>query len=140
MSDVNALWNVMYSIIDDGANLLCWFKKIRLRNNTPACFTKELLEMMNRKQELMRQILRINREEDHQLLHKQKGLVRNALKLASQETITTTLEENRTNPKRFWRCLNRNFALGKKSINKTCVRVKENDGNIIEGEELVFSR
>ena len=57
--------------------------------------------MINRKQELMRQIVNFNREEDHPLLHAQRRLVRNALKPARQETIITTLEENRTNPKKI---------------------------------------
>ena len=48
----------------------------------------------------MKQIVNFNREEDHPLLHAQRRLVRNALKPARQETIITTLEENRTNPKR----------------------------------------
>ena len=69
----------------------------------------------------MVRILKLNREEDHQLLQDQKRLVRNALKSARQETVVACLEENRTNPKRFWRCLNRNFALGKGSNTKGCL-------------------
>ena len=72
---------------------------------------------MKTKKEIMVRLLQFNREEDHQLLRKQK-------RLARQETIVTSLEENRTNPKRFWRCLDKNFALGKQSNAIGCVRQK----------------
>ena len=93
---------------------------MRLRDDTPAWFTKELLEMMNRKKELMTEILKHNREADHLLLREQKRLVRNTLTQARQISITATLDENRTNPKKFWRCLSDNFALEKKSGTKAC--------------------
>ena len=53
-----------------------------------------------------------------------------------QDTIISSLEENRTNPKRFWRCLNKNVALGKGSNSKVCMRVKDQNGNILEGTDL----
>ena len=85
----------------------------------------------------MARIARTNNEEDHQLLRIQKRLVRNSLRIARQETVVTSLDENRTNPKRFWRCLNKNFGLGKRTKTTGCVRVKDHKGNILEGEELV---
>ena len=54
--DVNTLCDSMCYIITDAANLLCLIKKIRLRNDTPGWFIKELQKMINRKQKLMRQI------------------------------------------------------------------------------------
>ena len=136
-NNVDTLWDIMQAIIIDSADLCCPMKKIRLRNSTPAWFTKELVELINTKKELMVRILKLNREEDHQLLRDQKRLVRNALKSARQETVVACLEENRTNPKRFWRCLNRNFALGKGSNTKRCLRLKDHQGNILEGDNMV---
>ena len=113
----------MHDIIMDSANICCPLKKIRIRNSTPAWFTKEVIEMMNTKKDIMTRIVKTNRDEDQQLLREQKRLVRSSLRSARQETITTSLEENRTNPKRFWRCLNNNFALGKRSDTTGCVRI-----------------
>ena len=136
-NNVDNLWDIMLSIILDGANLCCPLKRIRLRDDTPAWFTKELVEMINRKKELMVEILRHNRGADHLLLRNQKRLVRNTLKRARQATIIATLEENRTNPKRFWRCLNRNFSLGKRAGTKNCAKLRIPGDRIVEGEELV---
>ena len=71
-NDVNVPWDIMLSIIKDGADLCCPLKRIKLRNDTPAWFTKELVEMINRKKELMSDILKHNRAADHHLLHEQK--------------------------------------------------------------------
>ena len=136
-NDVNQLWDIMLEIITDAADLCCPVKRIKLRDNTPAWFTKELVEMINRKKEIMVEVLRFNREVDHQLLREQKRMVRNSLKRARQATILATLEDNRTNPKRFWRCLSRNFALGKRSGASSCARLKIEGGREIEGEDLV---
>ena len=46
------------------------------------------------------------------------------------------LEENRTNPKRFWRCLNKNFPLDRKTNSQSCTRIRDEDGKILEGKEL----
>ena len=80
----------------------------------------------------MARLLQFNREEDHQLLRKQKRLVPKFPRLARQETIVTSLEENITNPKRFWRCFKKT-ALGKRSNARGCVRLKDKDGNILDG-------
>ena len=134
--DVNTLWDIMYKIIDDSAELCCPLKRIRIRDNTPAWFTKELIELINTKREIMACILKHNRKEDHLRLREQKRLVRNALRLARQETIIASLDENRANPQRFWRCLNKNFALGRRSNSKSCVRIRAPNGNILEGVDL----
>ena len=136
-NNVDTLWDIMQEIIKASADLCCPMKKIRLRDSTPAWFTKEVVELINTKKELLVRLAKFNREEDQRLLRDQKRLVRNALKLARQETIVAGLEDNRTNPKRFWRCLNRNFALGKGSNAKGCLRVKDSQGNILEGDDLV---
>ena len=134
--DVNVLWDIMINIILEAADLICPVKRIRMRDSMPAWFTKELIEMINTKKEIMSRIKLTNREEDHYLLKQQKRLVRNSLKMARQETIIATLEENRTDPKRFWRCLNKNFALGKRSNTSSCVRIKDEEGKMVEGEAL----
>ena len=135
-NSVNTLWDIMHRIILDSADLCCPMKRIRLRESTPAWFTKEVIELINAKKETMTRIVRTNTEADHQLLREQKRLVRNSLRIARQQTIVASLEENRTNPKRFWRCLNKNFALGKGSNSKGCERVKDQDGNILDGIDL----
>ena len=111
-------------------------KKIRVRNDTPAWFTKEVIELINTKREIMVRIVKEDREEDHQLLRVYKRLVRTSLRKARQEAIITSLEENRVNPKRFWRILNKNFPMGKKSSGKECMRIRNDKGEIIEGVEL----
>ena len=136
-NDDNKLWDIMHEIILYSASLCCPIKRIWLRDSTPAWFTKEVIEMINTKKEILARILRTNMEEDHQLLRTQKRLVRNCLRLAWQETIITSLEENRTNPKRFCRSQNTNFGLGKRSNSKRCVRIRDRLGNILEGEDLV---
>ena len=112
-NDVGLLWDIMKDIIMDSANLCCPIKNIRLRDSTPAWFTKEVIEQINTKKEIMARILRTNNEGDHRLLRTQKRLVRNSLRIARQETIVTSLDENRTNPKRFWRCLNKTSVYAK---------------------------
>ena len=58
----------MYNIIYDSVELRCPLKRIRIHDNTPAWFTKELIELINTKREIMARILKHNRKEDHLLL------------------------------------------------------------------------
>ena len=135
-NNVNELWDIMINIIQEAANMLCPMKKIHIRDNTPAWFSKEVIELINRKKEITRLCLKQDREEDFAKLREQKRLVRNSLRKARQEVIMTSLEENRSNSRKFWRCLNNNFFLGKKSKTQSCSRLCDAEGNIIEGETM----
>ena len=135
-NDVNDLWEIMINIIREAADVLCPMKKIRIRNNTPAWFTKEIIELINRKKEITRLCLKSDKEEDFVKLREQKRLVRNSLRVARQEVIMSSLEENRSNSRKFWRCLNNNFFLCKKSNSQSCCRLRNSEGNIIEGETM----
>ena len=120
---MNALWAIMLEIIGESTDLCCPIKKIRVRNDTPAWFTKEVIELINTKREIMVRIGKEDRAEDHQLLCVYKRLVRTSLRKARQATIITSLEKNRVNPKRFRRILNKNLPMGKKSSGKECMRI-----------------
>ena len=72
--NVNQLWDIMLEVITEAADFLCPFKKIRMSDTTPACFTKEPIEMVNRKKELTRFFCLKGREEDHTLLKKNRNV------------------------------------------------------------------
>ena len=76
-------------------------------------------------------------ERDWNIYKDQKRYVRNMLVQAKCQVIVTSIEDNRRNPKRFWRTLNVDLGLSDKKP-KCCQgfsRVKNDSGVVVEGAE-----
>ena len=135
-NDPNTLWEVMLLIITEAIDVLCPVKRMRLRKNVPGWITRETIGAIATKRELLNVALKSNDEHDWNCFKRQKNTVRKVLTRSKQHVIVSSLDENRKDPRRFWRILNIELGLnGKKSGGgQNFSRVRNEDGDILDGE------
>ena len=131
------LWEIMLAIITDAADSLCPIKRMRVRKNVPGWINKEVIEAINSKKEKMKLFQHSGRERDWNDFKTQKRYVRNMLTQARRLVILASLEDNRQNPKRFWRTLNVDLGLSdkKSKCSSGFSRIKNDEGEFLEGAE-----
>ena len=134
-NDPNILWDLMYSIIIEAINILCPARRMRLRTNVPGWINRETMEAISTKRDLYKVAMHTGLDEDWTFFKKQKIVVRKILTKAKQNVIVTALEENRKDPRRFWRILNADLGLSEKKggNNQNFSRVRNDQGEVLEG-------
>ena len=135
-NDPNILWDLMLLIIVDAINVLCPIKRMRMRTNVPGWINRECIEAISTKRDLLDDALRTGLEEDWNCFKKQKIAVRKILTKSKQHVIVTALDENKKDPRRFWRVLNVDLGLSNKKggNNQNFSRIKDVNGVTLEGE------
>ena len=135
-NDPNTLWEVMLLIIIEAIDVLCPTKRMKLRTKVPGWINRETIEAIATKRDLLKTAIRTGLEDDWNYFKKQKNDVRKMLTKAKRDVIVSALDENRKDPRRFWKILNMDLGLsGKKGGNtQSFSRVRDNHGNILEGE------
>ena len=129
------LWDIMLTIITEAADTICPIKRIKICNNVPGWISKEVIEAISSKKARMTIFKRTGQECDWVLYKDHKRYVRNMLVQARRTVILASLEDNRQNPKRFWRILNTDLGLSDKKP-KSCqgfARIKNDSGKILDG-------
>ena len=109
---------------------------IRVRNNTPCWYTKEILEQVNLKKVLTREVQMSNSDINCSKLLDCKRKLSKMLRKAKQELTVFSLNENRNNPRRFSRILNEDLGLNSKKSAKGCKRLRMNSGDTISGDAV----
>ena len=135
-NDTNILWELMLSIIVESIDVLCPIKMMRLRKNVPGWINRETIEAISTKRDLLASALKSGLESDWNLFKKQKNTARKMLTRAKQHVIVSALDENRKDPRRFWRILNVDLGLNEKksACSHSFTRVRNAMGQIVEGE------
>ena len=131
------LWDIMLAIITETAESLCPIKRMRLRKNIPGWINKEVIEAINSKKDKLKQFQHSGRECDWDDYKTQKRYVRNMHTQARHLVITASLDDNKQNPKKFWRTLNVDLRLSDKKpkCSQVFSRVKNEEGEILEGAD-----
>ena len=55
------------------------------------------------------------------------------LRKAKQEVVMSSLQENRSNPRRFWRVLNEDLGLNSKKGTRECSRLQVDSNTLLNG-------
>ena len=134
--DPNKLWDIMLDIIRRAADVLCPFVNIRIRDNTPGWYTKEIIEEVNLKKQYAMELQKSSSVANYNNLVYSKRKVRRMLNIAKQDLIVTSLNENRNNPRRFWRIINEDLGLNSKKVSEKCSRLRISADTIIQGIEV----
>ena len=135
--DPTQLWDIMLSIIHDAADVLCPYVNIRIRDDTPGWYTKEIIEEVNLKKHYAGELRKSNSTGNYNNLMHSKRKLRRMLTVAKQDLIVSSLNENRSNPRRFWRIINEDLGLNSKKATAKCSRIRTAPGTILQGVEVV---
>lgn len=116
--DPNRSWLILRNKFDRVNDLLCPVREYKIRNNRPEYFTSDISNLITARDNLFkkaRSTLDINKQKSlwNKAIKKRKA-VRLAIREAKRSYVTSTLEENKKNPKKYWRIMNRFTNRGKK--------------------------
>ena len=136
-NDPNQLWDIMLAIIRNAADCICPIKRMKIRTKIPGWVGKEVVEAIVAKKDLLRQALHTGTELDWNSFREYKKYVRKLIIKSRQHAVLASLEENKADPRRFWRVINRDLGLNGKGAGggMNFSKVKDENGNTLEGAE-----
>ena len=128
---VTDMWEIMYRIILDSLNTLLPKRRIRIRTNDPAWFTKEVIDSIALKNKNFR-IAKSNPEDASAwtVFLESKRQAKTILRKSKAKYISTTLENNRIDPKQFWKEINTLLGAGK-GVGKNIQTIKNQQDQIL---------
>ena len=94
---------------------------LEIHTNTPGWFTADIIEMVNQKCELTNIVRKNNSMENCDKLAACKKELRKMLRKAKQDLVITSLNDNHTNSRKFWKILNEDLGQKSKNAQDTCV-------------------
>ena len=134
-SDVNVKWEIFERIIENHADVHCPQKNIKVRTDSPQWFTKELLEEIYHRDRLYKNAKFTNNVADWNLYKKKRNEVKGLLLQAREEYVKGKLEEDKNDPKKIWRSINKLTGFGKNKNKKGLSVIKLESGEILKGIE-----
>ena len=127
-SDPEKLWAIMEEIISDCANYHCPIVRMKIRENSPAWFSREIVEELYLKDDRYNQARSSGKELDWDIFRNQNRRVKKLILEAKEEYIKELLETNNGNPKFFWRNINEISGLGKNKKRKGVEKIIDDSG------------
>ena len=131
--NVDEIWDIMFNIILDAANITCPMVSMKIANGNPAWFCNEVLEEIHLKDELYNQFRSTNDLLDWENFKIQNNFVKNLIKNSKENFIKEQLEQNTGNPNKFWRYINTITGLGKAKTSIDHINLVDENGIDIEG-------
>ena len=128
--NIDNMWNVMLQIILDCANIHCPIVNIKILDDSPNWFTKEIIEEIQYKEFLYKEAKFDDDDESWNIFRVKKKEVKKMLHNAIEAYIKEQLETQNNNPKKFWRNINNLSGLGKSGKRGGLTRIKV-DGDIV---------
>ena len=101
LSNVNEVWDLFEIIISNQADKHCPVKEIRVRNDSPHWFSRELLEEICQRDRLYKKAKMSKVENDWTVFKEKRKEVKNMLIQAKEEFIKGKLEEEKLDPNFF---------------------------------------
>ena len=130
--DPNFLWDVMKNIITECADLHCPMKQMKIRDNSPTWFSRELIEELYHKDDLYNVAMRSSKGVDWVNFRDQNSRVKSLILEAKEEYIKDLLEQNKGNPRKFWRNINEISGLGRSKTRKGIQKIRNEQGDELQ--------
>ena len=103
---VDELWDTMYCIFLDVLDVLCPFVNRYVETNAPGWVTKEVRMAIKEKNSLYNAARRSGAKEDWVLFRQKKKSMSKLIVDTKCKVMKNKLDENKGNPKKFWRQIN----------------------------------
>ena len=132
-NDVNTKWTIFYNIVNDSADSFCPKVSMKLDTENDGWLTKEVLEAIMETNRLFKIAKFKNTRNDWNIFKTQRKYARNLLLNTKEEFLNNQLEENRNNPRSFWRKLNN--IIGNSKGRQCFTSVFNDNGKKVENEE-----
>ena len=136
-NDVDTMWQIMYDIIIDAADITCPFVNMKIMDGNPDWFSHEILEELYLKDELFREYQATKTEVTWEQYVLQRNRVKTLIKKGKENFIKDHIEQDSGNPKKFWRKVNNLTGLGKERSNSTLTKLINDLGETISGKDAI---
>ena len=114
LTNPNDLWDFILATIKTHLDIMCPLKYIRFRTNSPPWITQDVIEMINDRNVCYRKAKASADLEDLKNAKHLRNQTNIFIKTAKSNFIKDSLEQNKDNPKKFWRILNDSLLKGNK--------------------------
>ena len=135
--DVDALWDIMVNTITNTLDILCPWIQIQIREDQPDWYDGEINSLIRDKNRQYNIACTLRLPAAWEKLRTCKKSVRVAINKKKRKYIMGKLSETRSNPKKFWKSIQQNLHFGKEKGNKARISVKDKNGNVLFGKNLV---
>ena len=132
-NDVNIKWDIFEDIIKRNADVHCPVKNIRVRSDSPKWFTKELVEEIYHRDRLYIRAKHSKTLQDWELFRNKKNHIKKLLNQAREEYIKNKLEQDKNDPKKFWRSINNLTGLGRNKSKRGLREIVNENGELLKG-------
>ena len=133
-NSIDECWYQMQEIVLDSLNKICPLKKIVRRIDQYPWVDKELLTAISLKNRLYKMAARKNGDNNYWKDYKnQRSIVRRLLISKRRNYIMHTLNNNRDDPKRFWKEVSQNLHFGKTRSDVSPIQLKNESGDLLSG-------
>ena len=132
-NDVNIKWQIFENIIESHVDKFCPLKQIRIRSDSPQWFTKELIQEIFHRDRLYIKAKSTNDKNDWIFFRHKKNEVKKLINQAREEFVKVELEQDKNDPKKFWRSINTLTGLGKGKSKKSLSEIITDDGVSLKG-------
>ena len=113
-TDPTQLWNFILDIIHKHINIMCPIKFINIRTNSPPWITQEVVEAINDRNALFSKFHKKDGDVDIAMARQARNNTNKLVLNAKSEYIKNALEQNKDDPKKFWRILNNTLLKSEK--------------------------
>ena len=136
-NDVDLMWQIMYGIIIDAADIICPSVNMKILDGNPNWFSQEILEEIHLKDELFREYKDTKSDVTWERYVLQRNRVKLLIKTGKEEFVKDQIELNSSNPKKFWRKINTFTGLGKERSSSTLTNLVNNHGETVSGKDAI---
>ena len=135
-NSIDDKWNIMINIITQSLDKICPTRNICTRVDQQPWIDKDLVAAISLKNNLYSAaIKRRGDDEKWANFKEQRKLVRRLIISKRRKYIIHTINENKNDPKNFWKEINKNLSFGKEKTTTNNISVKNEDGVLVSGKE-----
>ena len=128
---IDSCWDIMVGIIISSLNKFCPIKKVVKRSDQPPWMDKELITSISLKHALHKKARTSDKDTTSwENFKSQQKIVARLLVQKRRDYIIHTLNDNRDDPKKFWKEINKNLKFGKQKAGMTLIHVKKNEKSL----------
>ena len=110
--NIDIMWNTILRIIGDCANLHCPLVQVKIPENSPIWFTREIIEEIVQKDHLYLDAKRLGTQEAWKIFKDKKKEVKTILLNAKENYIKDQINTQQNDPRKFWRNVNKVSGIG----------------------------
>ena len=132
-TDPDILWAHLFGAITQHLSIMCPLKQIRVTNNPPPWITHYIFEAINDRNNLFTKAYKSGDYQDLVTARKSRNYVNKLINTSKSDFINETLDNNYSDPKKFWRIINSTII--KPTQSNSDISLQSENGTTVTGDQ-----